>query len=135
MKIHYVFLTLLLSLAGLSLNAASDRFPEQKGIEALQAKKVSRPSIALYIEADFKGRITRIKAPCEFANEIVMKSELGISNDTILSMKVPAGVRVTVFDGPNFNGDSATFTEGEHGNLGKLSHRVTSLKAEVIREQ
>lgn len=67
MKIHYVFLTLLLSLAGLSLNAASDRFQEQKGIEALQAKKVSRPSIALYIEADFKGRITRIKAPCEFA--------------------------------------------------------------------
>lgn len=135
MKNQPLLAAILLGLTALSLSAAP-LFPfSSPQEETLQSKPVSRPSVSLYVEANFKGRATKIKAPAEFANEIVMKTELGISNDSILSIKVPAGVKVTVFDGANFNGASATFVEGEHANLGSLAHRVSSFKVEAVEKK
>ena len=50
-------------------------------------------------------------------------------------MKVPAGVKVSVFDADDYGGDSMTFTEGEHATLGKLARRISSMKVELIKPE
>lgn len=117
----------------LSLNAAprlSEPDSSPSEVQPLQSRSQSRPSISLYVEANFKGRLTRIKAPAEFPGSAALK-EIGIKNDSLQSLKVPAGVKVIVFDADNYSGDSATFGEGEHASLGKLAGRVSSMKAET----
>lgn len=120
-------LVLCLSLSAAPRISGLDK--DQGHTQPLQSKSQSRPSISLYMEANFKGRLTRIKAPAEFPGSAALK-EIGIKNDSLQSLKVPAGVKVMVFDADNYSGDSATFDEGEHASLGKLSGRVSSMKAE-----
>lgn len=120
-------LVLCLSLSAAPRISGLDK--DQEHTQPLQSKSQSRPSISLYMEANFKGRLTRIKAPAEFPGSAALK-EIGIKNDSLQSLKVPAGVKVMVFDADNYSGDSATFGEGEHASLGKLSGRVSSMKAE-----
>lgn len=104
---------------------------EQK---TLQSKSGSRPSVSFYQEASFKGRLTRLKAPAEYPTSKSLKEE-GIGNDALLSMKVPEGVQVSVYDGDNFLGDSLTLGAGDHAELGRLAHRVSSMKIELVRPQ
>jgi len=44
-------------------------------------------------------------------------------------------IKVSVYDADNYSGDSQSFTEGEHANLGKLASRVSSMKIELISKQ
>lgn len=121
-----IFVVVAFSLEGAALF-------EQKStaVERLQTQPKSRPSVSLYIEANFKGRLNRIKAPAEFPGSAALK-KIDIANDGLLSMKIPAGVKVSVFDGDGFSGDSMIFTEGEHATLGKMANRVSSIKIELI---
>lgn len=114
-------------------SAAHTRLPDAEPT-TFQSKSVSRPSVSFYQEASFKGRLTRLKAPAEYPTSKALKEE-GIGNDALLSMKVPEGVRVSVYDGDNFLGDSLVLDAGEHATLGRLAHRVSSMKIELIRPQ
>ncbi|MES2508065.1 MAG: hypothetical protein V4599_15285 [Verrucomicrobiota bacterium] len=106
----------------------------QDATEALQAGPKSRPSVSFYLEENFKGRMNRLKAPADFPGSAELK-KVGIPNDSLLSMKVPAGVKVSVFDADDYGGDSMTFTEGEHATLGKLARRISSMKVELIKPE
>lgn len=114
-------------------SAVHTRLPDAEPT-TFQSRSVSRPSVSFYQEADFKGRLTRLKAPAEYPTSKALKEE-GIGNDALLSMKVPEGVRVSVYDGDNFLGDSLVLDAGEHATLGRLAHRVSSMKIELIRPQ
>ncbi len=105
--------------------------PEKPGSERKTAQQLSRPSVSLYMEANFKGRLTRIKAPADFPGSALLKKE-GINNDSLLSLKVPAGVKVSVFDADGYGGENMTFTEGEHATIGKMAGRVSSMKIELL---
>lgn len=97
----------------------------------MQSKPLSRPSISLYVEPNFKGRVVRVKAPVEIPNAAAFQ-QLGIKNDALMSIKIPPGVEVTLFDNGNFLGESLVLKEGDHSDLGRLSHRVSSLKAVLL---
>jgi hypothetical protein len=85
--------------------------------------------IQVYLEENFKGRAIRVEAPCELNNDARLK-ELGIPNDSIMSMKIPDGVTVTLFAAAGFGGQSQSFT-GKAATLGALKGQASSLKAEV----
>ena len=122
-------LTLLLFGAATTLSALSSKpgMPSPQA-DPLQAKSMSRPSISLYVEPQFKGRVTRVKVPVEIPNAEALQ-KLGIPNDSLLSIKIPAGVEVTLYDNGNYLGESLTLKAGDHPDLGRLNHRVSSLKA------
>lgn len=120
--------------ATLTLNAASWFTAGHDKAEVYQAQTLGRPTVVLYVEANFKGRATRVKAPEDFPGSAALK-EIGIKNDSLLSMKVPAGVRVSVYDADNYGGDSLSFTEGEHASLGNLANRISSMKIEMIEKK
>ena len=92
-------------------------------------KRTGKTFISVYTEADCKGRATRIEVPANLPSDSALM-EQGVKNDSIRSMKVPAGVTVTVCDGSGYGGDRLTFAEGEHKSMGTLDFRITSLKAE-----
>ena len=83
----------------------------------------------VYLEENFKGRAIRVEVPCELANDARLK-EFGIPNDSIMSMKIPDGVTVTLFAAAGFSGPSETFT-GKVATLGALKGQASSLKAEI----
>ncbi len=58
-----------------------------------------------------------------------MWSYYGLADNTISSMRIPAGWRVTVYDGERFDGASATYTS-DVPSLGRLDNSVSSLKIE-----
>ncbi|MBE0536660.1 MAG: hypothetical protein IH624_13420 [Phycisphaerae bacterium] len=57
-----------------------------------------------------------------------------IADKTISSMRVPAGLKITLFEGENFNGPSATYTK-DTPNLGPLNNAASSLKIEQENSQ
>lgn len=132
MRKHFLASTVLILTA--SISAAPLFRPESTDMERYQSQALSRPSVVLYVEASFKGRATRVKAPEDFPGSADLK-KIGIKNDSLLSLKVPAGVKVSVYDADNYSGDSQTFTEGEHASLGKLASRVSSMKIELIAKE
>jgi len=54
-------------------------------------------------------------------------SYYGIADNTISSIKIPDGWKVTLYDGENFNGASAVYTS-DAPDLGKLDNVVSSIK-------
>lgn len=53
----------------------------------------------------------------------------GLADNTVSSMKVPAGWKVTVYDGQRFDGASAVYTS-DASSLGALDNAVSSLRIE-----
>jgi hypothetical protein len=56
-------------------------------------------------------------------------SYYGIADNTISSIKIPSGFKVTLYDGERFNGTSASY-ESDVSSLGTLDNAVSSLKIE-----
>jgi hypothetical protein len=56
-------------------------------------------------------------------------SYYGITDNTISSVKIPGGWKVTLYDGEHFDGKSAVYTS-DISDLGKLDNAVSSLKIE-----
>lgn len=63
-----------------------------------------------------------------------MWSYYGIADNTISSIKIPQGWKVTVYEGEKFNGTNAIHTS-DVSNLEKLDNAVSSLKIEFIAKQ
>jgi len=58
-------------------------------------------------------------------------SYYGLADNTISSMKIPAGWKVTVYDGEHFDGNSAVHTS-DVPNLGSLDNAVSSLQIDYV---
>ncbi len=58
-----------------------------------------------------------------------MWSYYGLADNTISSLKVPRGWKVTLYDGGHFDSASGVYTSDVR-NLGKLDNAVSSLKVE-----
>src|SRR5882757_6722776 len=74
-----------------------------------QVKRTGKTFVQVYFEENCKGRAVRLEVPCELNNDARLK-EVGIKNDSIMSMKIPEGVTVTLFAAAGFGGESASFT-------------------------
>jgi C1A family cysteine protease len=61
--------------------------------------------VSIYEHADFQGTSANLQVG-RYDLE-----ELGINNDTLSSLRVPAGMKVTLYDDVHFSGRSKTFTE------------------------
>ena len=92
-------------------------------------KRTGKIFVQVFFEENCKGRPVRLEVPCEHEN-FGRPNDTGIKNDSIMSMKIPEGVSVTLFDAANFGGPSQTFT-GKVDTLGKLKGTTSSLKATI----
>ena len=90
-------------------------------------KRTGKTFVQIFFEENCKGRPVRLEVPCEHEN-FGRPNDTGIKNDSIMSMKIPEGVSVTLFDASGFGGPSQTFT-GKVDTLGKLKGTTSSLKA------
>src|SRR3954451_12110868 len=112
--------------------AASALFPSPlvaQDASATQVTKSGKTIEMVYFEENFKGRPVHLEVPCELNNAARLK-EKGIKNDSIMSMKIPDGVVVTLFNADGFGGASKEFT-GKAATLGELKGQASSLKAEL----
>ena len=94
-----------------------------------QVTKSGKTMVLVYFEENFKGRPVHLEVPCELNGSARLK-EKGIKNDSIMSMKIPDGVVVTLYAADGFSGKSQEFT-GKAADLGELKGQASSLKAEI----
>jgi hypothetical protein len=94
-------------------------------------KRTGKTFVQIYLQEDFKGHAIRVEVPCELNNDARLK-ELGIPNDSIMSMKIPDGVSVTLYAAAGFGGASQTYN-GKVATLGDLKGQASSLKAEFTK--
>lgn len=85
-----------------------------------------RVVVKCYIEENFKGREYRIEGPAEYRTA----AAAGIPNDKLASMKIPDGIKVTLFGNDSFTGNSESYT-GEVPNVGRMMGKTTSLTIAV----
>jgi hypothetical protein len=123
---------LLLTIASLALtipafaeDAAKGATPKPLGES--EVKRSGKFYVQVFTEENFKGHTFRIPVPAELINDTELK-KLGIPNDSIQSMKIPAGVTVTLYDGAGFGGKNQTYT-GNVPALGDMRSLTSSLKA------
>lgn len=121
-------LTLQLLLAAIVATAAFAEDTKPK-LGETQIKRSGKTFVQVYFEENCKGRAVRLEVPCELNNDARLK-EFGIKNDSIMSMKIPDGVTVTLFAAAGYSGPSQSFT-GKVDSLGDLKGQASSLKAEV----
>lgn len=124
MKSSIALLVILFSLP-LFMNAED---PKPK-LGETQVKRSGKTFIQVYFEENCKGRPVRLEVPCELNNDARLK-DVGIKNDSIMSLKIPDGVTVTLYAAAGFSGPSKSFT-GKVDTLGELKGQASSLKAEV----
>jgi hypothetical protein len=72
----------------------------------------------------------RVPVPAELINEKELQ-KLGIPNDSIQSLKVPAGVSITLYDGAGFGGKNQTYTANTP-TLGDMRSITSSIKTALV---
>ncbi len=89
--------------------------------------------VQVYLQENYKGKMVRVPVPVELINDNELK-KLGIPNDSIQSLKVPAGVSITLYDGAGFGGKNQTYTENTP-TLGDMRSITSSLKTVLVTKQ
>jgi hypothetical protein len=120
---------LLALLVFISTAFAQTPTPKPPLGSAPQVKRSGKTIVEVYLQENFKGRAIRLEVPCELNNGERLK-EVGIPNDSIMSLKISDGVSVTLYAAAGYGGASQTFT-GKAATLGDLKGQASSLKAEV----
>lgn len=118
----FLFAIVVSGLSGYSQDPAKPKLGET------QVQRSGKTYVQVYLEENFKGRAYRVEVPVELSNDARLK-ELGIPNDKIMSMKIPDGVTVTLYDGADFGNPSQAFT-GKVPSLGAMKGVTSSLKTE-----
>jgi|GEM_PF-4104944 len=121
-----LFTSLVILVFSASSVLAEDAKPK---LGETQVKRSGKTFIQVYFDENFKGKSVRVEVPCELNNDARLK-DLGISNDSIMSMKIPDGVTVTLYAAAGYGGTSASFM-GKAATLGELKGQASSLKAEM----
>lgn len=68
-------------------------------------KQGAGPKVTLFSDCKFAGKMLDVSF-----GEYASMDKAGFGNDVLSSMKIPAGVKVQVFEHDNFKGDTAVFT-------------------------
>lgn len=111
----------------------SDRLEEAVKVkkyleEFLLESGPGRPEIVLYWESNFRGSSTTLKVPCEV---FTFYGNPNFKNDSLKSIRVPEGVKVTVGKARGLTGGTTTFT----GDVRDIQFGgISSLKAELVSE-
>lgn len=122
---------LLLTVSTALVLGSTSLYAEEAAKQPLgqtQVTKSGKTMVLVYFEENFKGRPVHLEVPCELNGSARLK-EKGIKNDSIMSMKIPDGVVVTLYAADGFSGKSQEFT-GKAADLGELKGQASSLKAE-----
>jgi hypothetical protein len=125
--IHRLAALALISFGSTTFTHAEE--PAKPPLGQSQVTKSGKTIVLVYFEENFKGRPVHLEVPCELNNAARLK-EKGIKNDSIMSMKIPDGVVVTLYNADGFGGASKEFT-GKAATLGELKGQASSLKAEI----
>jgi hypothetical protein len=93
-------------------------------------KRSGQYYVQVYLQENYKGKMVRVPVPAELINEKELQ-KLGIPNDSIQSLKVPAGVSITLYDGAGFGGKNQTYTENTP-TLGDMRSITSSIKTALV---
>ena len=118
--------------SGLIFITTGSGYAEDAAKPKLGETKVTRTGkwfVDVYFAENFKSKSVRLEVPCELNNDTRLK-EKGIQNDSIMSLKIPEGIVVTLYGNAAFSGPSKSFT-GKAASLGELKGQASSLKAEL----
>ena len=112
-------------------SALKAEFVEPKGGKTV-SEATSQVFFTVYLAEDFVGQRFKVEAPAEAPDDAALR-KLGIPNDNIEALDIPAGVRVTLYDHKGYGGRHASF-EGKVPSLGIMKDLTSSLKAELIKK-
>jgi hypothetical protein len=96
-------------------------------------KRTGKVYVQVFQKENFKGPVARVPVPSEIVGSAKLKG-LYIANDSIMSLKIPEGVVVTLFDADNFGGQSESFT-GNVETVGKMKGMTSSMKAAFVEKK
>jgi hypothetical protein len=97
------------------------------GSDAKEApKRTGKVYVQVYQKENFKGPVARVPVPAEVAGSAQLKA-FYIANDGIMSLKIPEGVVVTLYDADGFQGASESFT-GNVATVGRMKGQTSSMK-------
>lgn len=88
--------------------------------------------VTIYLKKGLQGRPYRLEVPTEVVDDVALL-QLGIPSDSIASLDIPEGVKVTLFDHAKFGGRHESFT-GKVADLGLMTSVTSSLKAELVKK-
>ena len=86
---------------------------------------VVEAAVTIFEANNFSGRQQRLAAPGRYN-----MAQLGINNDTLSSLRVPPGIRVTLYEAADFEGKARTVTH-DQSSLGDFNDLTSSLEIEV----
>lgn len=89
-------------------------------------KRTGKTYVQVFQKENFKGPVARVPVPLEIPGSAKLKEHY-IANDSIMSLKIPEGVVVTLYDGDGFGGQSESFT-GNVPTVGKMKGMTSSMK-------
>ncbi len=96
-------------------------------------KRTGKVYIQVFQKEDFKGSMARVPVPSEIVGSAKLR-EFYIANDSIMSLKIPEGVVVTLYDADNFGGQSESFA-GNVATVGKMKGMTSSLKTAFVEKK
>lgn len=85
--------------------------------------------VTIYADANYQG------ASKELGEGSYDVNSLGIGNDKLSSLKVPAGMKVTLYENAGFSGRSKTFTQDASYVGNDFNDITSSLKVETVNQQ
>lgn len=88
--------------------------------------KTSEPQVILYNDSQYRGDSQHLGVGRYSWGEI--------SNDTISSLRIPVGMKVTAFADTRFTGDSRTYTEDIPWVGHDFNDKISSIIVEMIEE-
>jgi hypothetical protein len=77
--------------------------------------------VSIYVHANYGGAYARVHPGCWTVNQ------MGIPNDSMSSVYVPTGMKITLYQNDVFQGSSVTFTSSQAGLDGTWNDRPSSL--------
>lgn len=96
-------------------------------------KRTGKTYVQVFQKENFKGPVSRIPVPLEIPGSAKLKEHY-IANDSIMSLKIPEGVVVTLYDGDGFGGQSESFT-GNVPTVGKMKGITSSMKTTFVEKK
>lgn len=98
-----IILFILVSRRSSGMTKEEEEAKKKQGGEV--TKQGAAPRVTLFSDCKFTGKMVDISF-----GEYASMAKAGFGNDVLSSMKIPAGLKVQVFEHDNFKGDTTVFT-------------------------
>lgn len=81
----------------------------------------------IFVNSHFRGSSQKLRVPGNFRDDDII-----IGNDELSSLRVPAGVRVILYEHNDFQGRSVTYSQGDHDFVNDFNDMTSSIQ--VVNE-